>query len=448
VAISNLVGRCPRGHRLRRLHRVSTQKAPVGTHRLTQRSKVWDTHTGETIHTLQHSHIVRAVAFPPQARPQMLATGGMEKKLRIFDLSLSSGSPPSSNGGAVAAGVTGSLASSLASSLAGSLAGSAAGSAAGTAVPPRVGTPNGGTPPPALPASVATAAGGSGRATPTAGGSGRATPTPAPPSAGGGGGGGEGTGAPFHELGAGAHGGAIRSIVWAPRDANVLATACEDRALRWWDLRARRAVAEVVLDGAVGTCELDRGGADAGGAILSVAAGNAVYFFDAERPGALVKKVVTPYQIASVACNAAARRFITGSPGDTWVRVWDLDEEKEVGKSGARRGIRRLMGHRGWEGASWADLGVQVFAGWEAVRDGERGRDDQVVEVHERTVRPVEMSVGRMITRDGLVRVVRDADISGGMSSICQWRYRNSISKQNLAIGKTTVCKRSLQTPR
>ena len=132
--------------------------------------------------------------------------------------------------------------------------------------------------------------------------------------------------------------------MWAPRDANVLATACEDRALRWWDLRARRAVAEVVLDGAVGTCELDRGGADAGGAILSVAAGNAVYFFDAERPGALVKKVATPYQIASVACNAAARRFITGSPGDTWVRVWDLDEEKEVGKSGARSGIRWLMG--------------------------------------------------------------------------------------------------------
>jgi serine-threonine kinase receptor-associated protein len=52
---------------------------------------VWDTHTGECLHTLQHAHIVRAVAFPIQANPQVLATGGMEKKLRIFDLSRGGG---------------------------------------------------------------------------------------------------------------------------------------------------------------------------------------------------------------------------------------------------------------------------------------------------------------------------------------------------------------------
>ncbi|KFY13104.1 hypothetical protein V492_03481 [Pseudogymnoascus sp. VKM F-4246] len=49
-------------------------------------ARVWDTHTGETLYTLQHNHIVRAVAFPPN-NGQLLATGGMEKKLRIFDLS-------------------------------------------------------------------------------------------------------------------------------------------------------------------------------------------------------------------------------------------------------------------------------------------------------------------------------------------------------------------------
>ncbi|KAF2743281.1 serine/threonine kinase receptor associated protein-like protein [Sporormia fimetaria CBS 119925] len=70
-------------------------------------AKVWDTHTGEALHTLTHNHIVRAVALPNQPRPQILATGGMEKKLRIFDLSRgsasssptdsssSSGTPPS-----------------------------------------------------------------------------------------------------------------------------------------------------------------------------------------------------------------------------------------------------------------------------------------------------------------------------------------------------------------
>lgn len=56
-------------------------------------AKVWDTFSGETLCTLQHNHIVRAVAFPPQAKPQVLATGGMEKKLRIFDLSRTVQSP-------------------------------------------------------------------------------------------------------------------------------------------------------------------------------------------------------------------------------------------------------------------------------------------------------------------------------------------------------------------
>lgn len=49
-------------------------------------SRVWDTHTGETLYTLQHNHIVRAIAFPPDSG-DLLATGGMEKKLRLFDLS-------------------------------------------------------------------------------------------------------------------------------------------------------------------------------------------------------------------------------------------------------------------------------------------------------------------------------------------------------------------------
>ena len=48
-------------------------------------ARVWDTHTGEALWTLQHNHIVRAVAFPPGSS-NLLATGGMEKKLRIFEL--------------------------------------------------------------------------------------------------------------------------------------------------------------------------------------------------------------------------------------------------------------------------------------------------------------------------------------------------------------------------
>lgn len=49
------------------------------------RSRVWDTHTGELLYILQHDHIVRAIAYPFD-NSGMIATGGFEKKLRIFDL--------------------------------------------------------------------------------------------------------------------------------------------------------------------------------------------------------------------------------------------------------------------------------------------------------------------------------------------------------------------------
>ncbi|OJJ02210.1 hypothetical protein ASPVEDRAFT_133270, partial [Aspergillus versicolor CBS 583.65] len=72
--------------------RLSTDANIAATAAADFSAKVWDTHTGESLHTLQHNHIVRAVAFPLQPSPQVLATGGYEKKLRIFDLTRSGGS--------------------------------------------------------------------------------------------------------------------------------------------------------------------------------------------------------------------------------------------------------------------------------------------------------------------------------------------------------------------
>ena len=64
-------------------------------------SKIWDPQTGECLHTLAHNHIVRSVAFPRQITPACVATGGREKKLRIFDLTRgsTSSSPTSSTAG-------------------------------------------------------------------------------------------------------------------------------------------------------------------------------------------------------------------------------------------------------------------------------------------------------------------------------------------------------------
>jgi serine-threonine kinase receptor-associated protein len=213
--------------------------------------KVWDTHTGECLHTLQHAHIVRSVAFPLQNSPQILATGGMEKKLRIFDLSRTESSNSSSP-----------------TSLSGSAAGANAAAAAATS----------------------------------------------------------------YEIGPGVHGGTIKSIIWN-QDYNILTTACEDRKIRWWDLRSRHPATEFTVDGVIGSCELNvLSTAPNDPGVLSVAAGKSAYFFHAANPGVLLKKMDFPYELASVAVNSQSGRLVTGAAGDTWARVYDLDTDEELGE--------------------------------------------------------------------------------------------------------------------
>ncbi|XXH02131.1 hypothetical protein Hte_008499 [Hypoxylon texense] len=65
--------------------RLSPDAATAATASADFTARVWDTHTGELLVTLQHDHIVRAVAYPPD-NSDLVATGGYEKKLRIFDL--------------------------------------------------------------------------------------------------------------------------------------------------------------------------------------------------------------------------------------------------------------------------------------------------------------------------------------------------------------------------
>ena len=205
--------------------------------------KVWDTHTGECLHTLQHAHIVRAIAFPTRAQPQVLATGGFEKKLMIYDLSQSAGSPHSGSS-----------------------------------------SPN----------------------SPTFRTNGNAINSTAP----------------GFEIGPSVHKSTIKSIIWG-KNANILVTACEDKQIRWFDIRTRSPISSYTVDGAIGSCELNPSMST-----LSVAAGKNVYFFSGDTPGQLLKSVTFPKEVASVAVHERERKFVTGGNQDTWVKVWDLDSNE------------------------------------------------------------------------------------------------------------------------
>jgi serine-threonine kinase receptor-associated protein len=212
---------------------------------------VWDTHSGEEIYTIQHHHIVRAIAFPPGSS-NLLATGGMEKKLRIFDLDKiapianpsPSGTAPSGDGSVILA-ETG------------------------------------------------------------------------------------------FEVGPGVHQGTIKAIVWT-QDPNILVTAADDKVVRWWNLETRTVVQEQAVQGEIGSCEFtnvqgEPGDLGGGQPVLTLAAGNTVYFFGGPSARALIKSVVLPYDVASVALHPSQRKFITGGMKDTWAKVYDYATEQEIG---------------------------------------------------------------------------------------------------------------------
>lgn len=135
-----------------------------------------------------------------------------------------------------------------------------------------------------------------------------------------------------HEIGIGEHNGSIKSIVWNV-DYNIITTACDDKTIRWWDLRSQRLVSSFKTERDITSCELSTTKVDnADPGILSVAAGNCCIFFDAGRPGEMIKKVNFDHDVASVAINSQSGRFVTGGGKDTWVRVWDFAQEKELGK--------------------------------------------------------------------------------------------------------------------
>lgn len=250
--------------------------------------RVWDTHTGDTLYTLQHKHIVRAVAFPLE-RNSLLATGGMEKKLRIFDLSRIAPTTPTANGNTSTNG-----------------------------------------------AAVIEAEQG-------------------------------------FEIGAGVHNGTIKAIVWT-YDPNVLVTAADDKMIRWWDLRTQSVIQEQPVSGEIGSCEFTNvkaGRDDIGDGlpVLCIAAGKTVYFYGGMNACTLIKQVVLPFEVASVALHPTQRKFVTGALKDTWAKVYDYDSEKELGAFGFPMFEYFADNNRCTQRPPRSNLEHQLLPRWKALRD-------------------------------------------------------------------------------
>ena len=110
-------------------------------------------------------------------------------------------------------------------------------------------------------------------------------------------------------------------MIWGG-SSNVLITACEDKQIRWFDIRTRAPITSHAVDGTIGSCELN-----STKSFLSVAAGKSAYFFSGTTPGQVVNSVTFPKEIVSVAVHEGERKFVTGSGSDTWAKVWDWDAD-------------------------------------------------------------------------------------------------------------------------
>jgi serine-threonine kinase receptor-associated protein len=239
--------------------------------------------------TLQHNHIVRAVAFPPN-EGHLLATGGMEKKLRIFDLSK-----------------VGAISNPTAAPSQKKMVISSDSRADGTADRSLIGAEEG------------------------------------------------------FEVGAGVHKGTIKSIVWT-KDPNVLVTACDDKAIRWWNLGTQSVVQEQLVQGDIGSCEFtnilpQQGDIGDGFPVLVIAAGKTVYFYGGQDSRTLIKSINLPYDVASAALHPTQRKFVTGGIKDTWAKVYDYDSEQELGDSSSFYVLEHSTNSRRCtQGSSWSDM--------------------------------------------------------------------------------------------
>ncbi|KDN52909.1 WD40 repeat-like protein [Tilletiaria anomala UBC 951] len=193
-------------------------------------AKVWDTYSGQCLHTFSHNHIVRATAIDSPG--QRIITGGHEKKLRLFDL----GNPEAEAQEFRASG--------------GSLA----------------------------------------------------------------------------------HEGTIKSVVWGrgPQE-NTIISAGEDKVMRWWDLRTLGITHELKFSEPITSMERNIG---ALGELLSVTSGKDVLFLNAA-DGSVRRKHTLPQAPSSASLHPIrADRFVTGTVGDGWVRIYDAEsgEQRELHK--------------------------------------------------------------------------------------------------------------------
>jgi len=189
-------------------------------------AKVWDTYTGEPLHSFPHNHIVRSVALSPGAG--RLLTGGQEKKVRIFDVRKPDADPFI-----------------------------------------------------------------------------------------------------LSEVGEQSHEGTVKSVVWF--DENICVSAAEDGFVKWWDCRSLKKVMEIPFKKPITSMELSLQTAR-----LVVTSGNTVAFILAkpEDSGRSTHSLDLLYAPSSASVHPIWQdRFVTGSTGDEWVRVHNINgEETEVFK--------------------------------------------------------------------------------------------------------------------
>lgn len=131
-----------------------------------------------------------------------------------------------------------------------------------------------------------------------------------------------------YELGTGQHGGIIKSVLWNV-DHNVITTACEDKKIRWVDLRANVPVITKELPAEPSSMKLNTYNSSN---VITVTAGKMVYLYNGAHHGMLQDQVNMNHEVVSAALDTKNETLVTGSASDTWVHFYDMVQRRETSK--------------------------------------------------------------------------------------------------------------------
>ena len=121
-----------------------------------------------------------------------------------------------------------------------------------------------------------------------------------------------------------AHNNVIKSVLW--QDSANAVSGSEDGIINWWDLRSKSIINQLDLKSNLNSLEWS-----CNNEMISAVSENKVIFFNSFKPGQIIKEFDLENKPSSASLHPISKdKFVVGSSDDTWVRIHNFEDGKEL----------------------------------------------------------------------------------------------------------------------